>query len=413
MKKTFTSAALLLLGMSLTQAQVTETVSTSANYADQVWYSLENGEVGRELKDEWDIAFEVPGSTASILVNIQKGMSVWRTGLTTADWATLTDLSDESAWTSVQNADTSWHMGALNNQNLSPSAFDLGWGTYNVTTHQIQGSRLFVIELLNGDRKKLKINSLIGGVYNFTYANGDGSDEVTATITKSDYTGKRFAYYSIENDTELDREPLSVNWDITFHKYMRLTPSVYGVTGVWSNPSAKVSVARQVDVDNVEWGNYVWDTKHNTIGWDWKEFNMGTFTYDIEDSLVFFIKDVPGDIWKVIFTGFSGASNGDYIFTKEKISSVSVDDQKYVLNLNVFPNPSDGQDLQLVVDLPNAVQGTLSITDLSGRVVYTAPFNRTAGFFTEKLALPSMNAGIYLLRIDAGQVQGLQKIVIR
>ena len=60
-------------------AQTAETVSTHAGSTDQVWYSLQNGEAGRQALSNWDLAFEMAGFTSSIRVNTAKGLLVYET----------------------------------------------------------------------------------------------------------------------------------------------------------------------------------------------------------------------------------------------------------------------------------------------------------------------------------------------
>ena len=83
---------------------------------------------------------------------------------------------------------------------------------------------MHIIKLSNGDYKKLQMIKLSSGVYDFKYANIDGSNEVITNVSKSNYTSKNFGYYSLTNETELDREPDSDSWHILFTKYVSGTP---------------------------------------------------------------------------------------------------------------------------------------------------------------------------------------------
>ena len=129
------------------------------------------------------------------------------------DFATV----DSTAMTRIYNEDISWSEGAFNHVKIEEDPADYGWGTYDFTSHQVNGSRIYIIKLRNGDFKKIEIQSLISGIYTFRYANLDGSNEETHTIDKADYDGKTLAYFSIENGTAQDLEP--VQWDLVFTRY--------------------------------------------------------------------------------------------------------------------------------------------------------------------------------------------------
>ena len=145
----------LLLALALpATAQNTVTVSTAAGNAEQVWYSLQNGEVATAALADWDLAFETAGFTASIRVNTQKGMRVFKAPYAVQDWASLDTTGMLATWKEVHDSDTSWSHGALND-GLTSNEFDLGWGVYNQVTHIVAGDSAFVLQLANGDWKKL------------------------------------------------------------------------------------------------------------------------------------------------------------------------------------------------------------------------------------------------------------------
>ena len=55
------------------------------------------------------------------------------------------------------------------------------------------------------------------------------------------------------------------------------------------------------------------------IGSDWKSFDMGTFSYVIEEDLSYFIKKGESDIYQLIFTGTDGSATGKMVFKVEKV----------------------------------------------------------------------------------------------
>ncbi len=58
------------------------------------------------------------------------------------------------------------------------------------------GDSLFIIKAGNGSYKKLWIKRLAANVYTFSYADLDGNNQMDKSITKTDFTGKNFAYFS-------------------------------------------------------------------------------------------------------------------------------------------------------------------------------------------------------------------------
>lgn len=377
----------------------TDTVSTGASYVNQVWYSLPNDEQGRAPKDNWDVAFEISGFTASVLANTQKGLAVYQSPYAAAQWATV-DTTGISNWKALDNSETNWSEGALNTN--PDDNLDLGWGVYDMNTHSVAGDSIYIIRLASGAWKKFKVNSLANSTYSFTWADVDGQNEQTATIVKSGYTGKNFGYYSLENNAALDREPATANWDITFTKYMTVIyapdPTPYGVTGVLLNKGVTGIKASGVDVATVDYNNYTFQTDINTIGYNWKNF-AGSWT--IEDSLVFFVKRSNGDIWKLIFTGFTGGASGNYIFSKQQVytATTGIEETAGISTLGIYPNPANNLVNIVYLNNGNNSNTGVTISDLSGRVVMQQPFEATGGMNKEAIDVSALNSGIYVVTL--------------
>lgn len=385
---------------------VTDTVTVGAQYANQVWYSLPNGDVKSEPKDNWDIAFQISGIAASILANTQKGLAVYQSPYSVADWATV-DTAGIIGWNALHNSDTSWDGGALNA--YPDGNFDLGWGTYDLNTHYITGDSVYILKLANGGAwKKLKIDGLISGSYTFTWANIDGTNEQNGTVAKSNYTGKRFAYFSLVNNTSVDREPASNAWDLTFTKYIaplysqgELIP--YGVTGILQNSNATAIKAYPVnDLSDNDYDNYLFQTHINVLGYDWKWYNSNTGGYEIEDSTVYFVKRGNGDIWKVTFLDFGGSITGDYVFNKELIytNTVGIDDNKVngLKTLGLYPNPAQNN-IHVVYNF-NGDAGQISncqIRDAAGRIVEEKSLFFQPGMQQTSIDVSSLQPGVYLI----------------
>jgi len=394
-------------------ASAQETVSMGTGYSNENYYSLSSGDEVSVVRDNWDIAFASNGlgsSSSTIRVNGSIGTELYLFSNDTADWATLDTTGFQ--WSQLINSETDWSTGAFQNQTPA-SGLDLGWGTYNTITHIVSGDRIFLLKLANGVYKKLIIDQLTGGQFTFHYADLDGSNLVETSVSKSNYDGKNFGYYSLQNNASLDREPLADSWDLLFTKYVVDLGGgyLYGVTGVLAN--AGIEVAQANNVNNVlteSWQGHTFEDNIGTIGWDWKSFNMTTFAYEMEDSLVYFIEDETGNIYKVIFEGFGGSATGDFIFTKELVNAVGLSEFKSQI-LNVYPNPASG--IINVIFSSNDNEIALSIVDLSGRTVASRELNVNAGMAQESIDISHLNSGVYLLTLRTSKGIETQKISIR
>lgn len=415
MKKVLLNMFALVISGLLNAQTVTDTVSLGAGYANQKWYSLKNDEQGSSAKNNWDLAFDISGMGTSIHINSITGVTLWtyKKG-SVAAWNNV-DTSGISNWTPQYNSDTTWTIGALDKGKVASNYYDVGWGVYNPVTHVVAGDSLFIVKLSNGQYKKLLINNIAGGGYNFEYADINGDNNTSYFLDKAKYTGKNFAYFSLINNVEIDREPVvSANWDITFTQYTTFIPTPYIVTGVLANKGVKVAKAIKInDVSNYNsYGSHSFATAINTIGYDWKVF---AGTWSIEDSLIYFIKDKNADVWKVIFTGFGGSANGNCIFKKQNLgvfTALETIDQDLV-QFNIYPNPSEGK-LELLYEVPQQTSlVTLEILNCQGEQVFQSPLLASSGFYHKDLSYLNLSSGMYLISITSGKNKNIQKLIIK
>ncbi|MDX2249013.1 MAG: T9SS type A sorting domain-containing protein [Bacteroidia bacterium] len=394
-----------------------ETLSLGAGYANESFYSLANGEVKSEPYDNWDLSFQISGFAAAIRVNTAKGLTLKKVpNADAAAWATL-DTAGYDSWSFLYDSDESWDRGAFNLGIEPGNDFDLGWGVYNPVTHHVNGDSLYLLAFADGSVKKLKINSLISGVYSFTHANLDGSSEITSSLTKSEFSGKFFGYYSFAGDSTLDREPAATDYDLRFTKYFGLLApgTYYPVTGVLSNAGVEVAELRQVDVNAVgiaDTAGLTFSSSISTIGYDWKAFSMSTFTWVLDDSLTYFVKALDGEIYKLTFTGFGGTATGNIEFTKTNLTT-AVDPQKDIfMSLNIFPNPAKDK-FTLLFELKNNDLLNISLTDLSGKILLETQPQSYYGLQQLEFNTPQLAAGLYLLRLESNGNSTTRKLIIR
>ncbi len=271
MKKQLLSVLALAITATTANAQVVhDSVLLDAGYAKQVWYSLQNDEQGTAAKNEWDIAFDVVDITSSIRINSESGVMLWNYPKgDIAAWSSI-DTNGLSTWDARYNSDTTWTQGAMGRYVDPSNSFDVDWGIYDPGTHIITGDSIYIIQLVNGDFKKLIIEKLQSGTFYIKYANLDGSKESTDQVSKSTFKDKNLGYYSISNQTTLNREPDRGKWDLVFTQYTGFVPIPYTVTGVLHNRGVSVAQADNVPNKNTytAWQSHSRSTEINTIGYD-------------------------------------------------------------------------------------------------------------------------------------------------
>lgn len=412
---------LAILTIADVRAQIfTDTVHTGASYANQVWYSLSADEQGTAPKNNWDLAFSVSGFGSTIQINSVIGTMLWNYPKSAASGYASVDTSGLSTWMPRYNSDTSWALGAMGRYADPANPSDLDWGVYNVTTHIVTGDSLYIIKLASGVYKKLLIENLSSGVYHFKYANLDGTDAQTASIDKTAYTGKNFVYYSIQSNSIVDREPLSANWDLLFTQYTTFIPTAYTVAGILANDG--VQVAKCTDVPDkttfTDHASATFISPINTIGYNWKSFTGSG--YSIKDSLVFFVKPLSGDIWKLILTGFSGSATGSTMFTKEKIYTyvptaiAGGTNSNAGISMVLYPNPSVEQQVTVVYSIEDiSLPVVISVTDMAGKVLLKEQVGAAVGLQQYMLPSSLLLPGMYIVHITAGNSISQQQLVIQ
>lgn len=400
------------------QTVVADSVEIGAGYANQVWYSMETGKKGTAPKDNWDLAFDVIDISSSIDINSAAGAKLWCYPKAAASgWASV-DTTGLSTWDARYGADTSWTRGAMGNYADPTNPTDLDWGIYDQTSHKVLGDSIYIIQLVNGDFKKLFIEKLQSGSFTFKYANLDGSNEKTVSISKANYKLSNLAYYSIVSEKELNREPDQTKWDIVFTQYTSFVPIAYNVTGVLHNRYNRT--VRADKIPNVatytNWKAHNANSEINTIGYNWKSFN-GT-GYDVKDSLVFFVKSYDAElddysIWKLWFTDFQ-SSTGKYVFNKQKLQTASVATiNTKIATMSLYPNPANGSDVKLVYDIETgANSASVLVYDITGKMLLNKTLSTKAGMYTEQIPVRHLQKGMYVITLSVDGQRASQRLTV-
>jgi len=409
--------ALAAAGMiASTAASAQTTVSVGQGYANEVYYDLQNGVVRTEPLNAWDIAFQVQGYASSIMINGGAGVTLYSVpGKTVEEWSQPLDTTGMAAsWSSWHNSFDTWEGGAFNME-TDYNTGNFGWGEYNMNTHVVSGTTLYVINLPDKSTKKIMVEGLSGGTYTFKYANLDGSNEVTATLPKSEFSGKNFGYYSIREGKVVDHEPAIAEWDLLFGKYTDLSNDMpYVVTGVRANMGVTVAaVESETPATVAAPSDDAYTTKITEIGYDWKTFT-GT-TYAVNDKLAFFVKDQGGSIYRIVFTGFGGSSTGNFVFNQELLGASSVkDEQGAATTAAIYPSIArSGSGVEVVYSLDRPVAGArVTLHDASGRMISTTELDGAAGLHRAPITAPDAS-GLYFVTIQSGAQRVSQRLIVQ
>ncbi|MBP9186840.1 MAG: T9SS type A sorting domain-containing protein [Bacteroidia bacterium] len=426
MKKIILSLSILGLTFStFAQTPITDSIQAGASYSNDAYYSLKNGLVKTAPNSEWQLAFSIGSFNVAVRTNATTSSSgngsvttYEKAGRDTSVWNNF-DTTNYKFWNMVENSDEDWETGALNRN--GNSQFDYGWGEYDQTSHAVTGNRIYLLVINNAGVtvfKKLWIKSKNLGKWLVTYEDINGSNTKTITLNSSDFAGKNFVYLSVLNDSIIDREPAKTEWDFVLTRYKAYQPQqsiYYPSTGVLTNANVVTAEARGVAVNDALLNTFIADTSSNisTIGADWKQLNGTTFQFYVVDSLCYFVKANDGAFWKLVFTKFAGSSTGNIVFNKTKLTSSTgiINIGKEVNNLTVYPNPATNN-ITVLFNATNNMS-TISILDISGRVVKSININQTTDFNTHQINLNDVQKGIYFLQVLNGNSSSIQKIIIQ
>ncbi len=288
-------------------------ISLGPGYASDIYYSLQDGMMTTVPRNNWDLAFSVSPREAAILVNSTAGVVLKAYPVSPGwSWSDPVDTLGYHSWTTLYNSDTTWTSGAFNaNATGHPN---YGWGEYDINTHNLTGVALYIIQTRDGSFRKIWIMNKLSAAqqYTFQYSDLDGANEKTVNLDLAGST-KNFVYYSIDSEEEVDREPDKDKWDLLFTKYIDNSIN-YPVTGVLQNIDVTARESTDTDPASAVFPDTGFLTDISTIGSDWKIVDMQTYQYTIDDTRVFFVRDLNGNTYRIKFKTFEGSTTGNLSF---------------------------------------------------------------------------------------------------
>lgn len=368
----------------------TDSLSMTIGTAVDVYYNLQTGKKDTVSNRNWHLAFAVrnaqpPARTmqaSTVLINEGRGVSLYETNKTLADWNTF-DTTGWKTWKPAFNSDSSWDVGAFNKNRDTAQSFDYGWGMYNMTSRDVSGSKIYLIAVDNPQNpfgapsnfRKICIQKIVYDTqWVFTISKLDGTDSNTVTINKKDFAGKLFAYYNMNANIVIDREPIPANqWNLLFTRYKALVtvgPNtiMYPVVGVLQNMNTMAYKLTGSTAFTANYDTMKFIRKIRTIDWDWKVITTAPGEWPIVDTTVYFTKNA-NQINKIKFTRYYAASDRQVIvFNKTKYDALAVNETiKNKLQVSVYPNPANDN---LFVELDSKTKNAqITISDLSGKLI--------------------------------------------
>lgn len=399
-------------------------VATGKSYSNLAWYDLNDDATTTQPLTSWDIAILVPGQNASLIINSGAGCKLWEVvGKTVDDFGSPLDTagmtSKPEQFKEWFNSDITWSIGAFNcGLNGFEQDGDFGWGAYNMSTHAISGTKLFIMKSASGKFYQIRIEDLLSGVFYFSYANLDGSESETEDISKKSYTGKTFGYYSLESKDRVDLDAAS--WSLLFGKYIAQVDngqggtSPYMVNGIRQNYGwAAVKVAGQDPAKVQTPSGDEFSGKITTIGHEWKKLNS-SMAWEIPTDQCYFVLSEDGLGWKIVFKDFAGSSTGEVTFEKTPVFVNSVKDQEGNLFglFSIYPNIIETEGtFDLAFTNKNNTTTKIAIFDLNGNAVYTHNIDQNEN--TGLKVSPRLTTGIYFVTLSIDGNTSVQKLIVK
>lgn len=410
----------------------TVNVNMEPQYAKQVFYKLATNTQTPAAASSWDISFQrSPGGMAmgSIRVNDHKISAFYEASANIADWSTIS-VTNENTWTLLYNSETEWSVGAFDNGSDNTAQLGFGWGVYNMGTHHVNGTRIFVLKAGANNYKKIIIEDLNtqatgGPTYTFKHSTWDGttwSADQTGVVVAPTNAPADFIYFSLDTNATVTVAPATAGWDFVFTKYFGLVtmgpePTMYGVNGALLNTAAGVKVAAVDETREVATftapAATAYSSNINSIGDKWKVFGGGGYTIP---EKAYYVKYDNGDIYRMYFLSFGGSATGALSFKYKKVNTTAgLEELNANISFGIYPNPSVDKNITLMYDLKNNVaeKNTVSIYSITGAKVFETQITNNSGFYTKELNLSSLTSGMYIVKMESGKYSATQKLIIQ
>lgn len=391
-----------------------DSLSIGANKKDISFFSLSSKATTTIANDDWHIAFSpkaaaFPSNTlqsAAIRINEANGVSLYKVpGLGLSDFNTL-DTTGWRNWEKAHDSDTLIWMGAFNrNINLtSPLNYNYGWGSYNSTTHSVMGDSVFLVQLPNGSLKKLAIvKNEWDTAFIIKYADIQATSTVIDLfVPKKPFRSKNFVYVDLNANTITDREPVGTDWDVNYSVYADADGNKK--VGLLLNKNVTAFSNQTYNPLDPCPSNIVFNDHYNALG------TLGSS--DVLDSNVVadnvsYIRTANGRIFSLQFSNPHLATNTIYFTTTLCSGATSINEDKNLLDLSIYPNPAnDFIVINSSATMASPVQ--LVMCDVTGKVCLSTTLHDT----TSKVNIDYLENGVYFIRILIDDKIATTKLVV-
>lgn len=399
-----TAVILLSLISLFARAQKADTVATGGN---DVFYNLNSGLEVLVDKSTWDIGFTTLGFDASIIINENKGVKLYVYSSDTSVWNSVDTTGFDWESASLYNSEESWSVGAFNT--IGTGHPDYGWGTYSSGSHDINGSRIFILIDEFGTATQIIVKKMAAnGTFEVQFGDLGGSNTTSLTFSKADFNSKNFVYCSLSNRQLVDSEPVKTDWHLLFTKYntpIQAGPSIvyYPVAGVKVNQGLFVAERTGVDVNDNDTNGLAWSENITEIGYDWKTFNNSTFQYDLTPNLAYFVRNTKHEMWKIWFTKYG---SNTYTFNVEKILGTASLAPLSELKSSVYPIPAS---TTISIENLEAASTLYTMVNMNGQLVKSGNISAQT---TSQIEVSDLAKGLYIIQLQSDSKIKTHRIIV-
>lgn len=261
-------------------------------YEYQVFYSLsQNAVISRNLKTDWDIAFENGAEGFHVILNSAKFMAAFNTHET--QMQSVTDTAGYGVGLDYDKSDGDLDSTAIGDWRMENPVYLIGRGS-DEGGHSIG----FV---------KLKINSVDADGYEISFQDLSGDSEHNIHISKE--SGYTYTYFSFDDGGKtVSIAPPDNEWDLCFTQFTVKIPIPYLVTGVLLNPyQTAAAMDSTVSFDQIDLSytqQVTLSDSIDVIGYDWKTYDFDAGFYTVDPSMNYIIKTQDGSFYKLHFIDF-------------------------------------------------------------------------------------------------------------
>jgi predicted transcriptional regulator with HTH domain len=275
---------------------ITTAVEMGTDYRWQLYFNLEKNQiVSRNLKTDWDLAFDA--NPNGNLVRLNSGKFMFGLNTKKQYFSEVTDtlgFAQNKRWDAA-NVPDSLVIG--NSYNGKVYLLDLG---YDEKSNAL-------------GFKKIKMVSVNREKYVLQYANIQDSTFQIVEIQKD--TNYNYTYFSFKTNATVRVEPPKKDWDLAFTQYIHIFYEPYQpylVTGVLLNTCQTYAAmdSTQFKFENMDYKqaiSFPLTNKLDAIGYNWKSFGgfgNATGNYQVFSNYNYIIKDSKSILYKLRFIAF-------------------------------------------------------------------------------------------------------------